>query len=102
MFGSRCLFLLHASTLSEATRACECVLQAAVAGHADLQCTAAEGPCELSGWELVLDWALSELLSKLFPDNMHTHTHTDTYTDTQIHRQNERKQTTETVKIDEK
>lgn len=46
-----------------------------LAGHADLQCTAAE---ELSGWELVLDCALSELLSKLFPDDMHTNTHTHT------------------------
>lgn len=53
-------------------------------GHADLQYTAAEEPWELSGWELVLDCALSELLSKLFPDNMHTHTeleqtHTHTF-----------------------
>lgn len=42
-----------------------------LAGHADLQCTAAEEPTELSGWELVLDCALSELLSKLFPDDAH-------------------------------
>lgn len=42
-----------------------------LAGRADLQCAAMEEPTELSGWELVLDCALSELLSKLFPDNMH-------------------------------
>lgn len=42
-----------------------------MAGRADLQCAATEEPTELSGWELVLDCALSEPLSKLFPDDVH-------------------------------
>lgn len=55
-------------------RMCVCVCyRLHLAGHADLQYAEAEEPWELSGWELVLDCALSELLSKLFPDNMHTH-----------------------------
>lgn len=89
--GSRCMLLIHAGTLNgihtrkdfvkvNCWSICMCVCyRLHLAGHADLQYTAAEEPWELSGWELVLDCALSELLSKLFPD-MHTRTHTQNKT----------------------
>lgn len=67
---------VYSRWIGSRTHECVCITGCNWRAMLDLQNTAAEEPWELSGWELVLDCALSELLSKLFPDNMHTQNET--------------------------